>query len=277
MNAQVAVVQMVSSDVLADNLAHAGSLLAQAAAGGAQLALLPENFALMGRNEKAKLAIMEMDGDGPIQSWLAAQAQRLGLWLIGGSIPLAAPDGRCHAACLAFDPAGQRQARYDKIHLFDVDLAGGESYRESRTIAPGSTPVAVTTPWGQLGLSICYDLRFPELYRSYVGAELLVVPSAFTQQTGAAHWEYLLRARAIENQAYVLAADQGGLHQNGRQTFGGSMIIDPWGQVLARMDLGEGVALAQVDMEFLRRCRSNLPALQHRRQAFGGASQALPT
>ena len=275
MKAQVAVVQMVSSDVLADNLAHAGDLLEQAAAGGAQLVLLPENFALMGHDEKAKLAVMEMDGDGQIQSWLAAQAQRLGLWLIGGSIPLAAPDGRCYAACLTFDPAGQRQARYDKIHLFDVDLAGGESYRESRTIAPGSTPVAVTTPWGQLGLSICYDLRFPELYRSYAGAELLVVPSAFTQQTGAAHWECLLRARAIENQAYVLAADQGGLHQNGRQTFGGSMIVDPWGQVLARMDQGEGVALAQVDMEFLQRCRSNLPALQHRRQLFCGAYQAI--
>lgn len=275
MKAQVAVVQMVSSEVLADNLAHAGDLLEQAAAGGAQLALLPENFALMGHDEKAKLAVMEMDGDGPIQSWLAAQAQRLGLWLIGGSVPLAAPDGRCYAACLTFDPAGQRQARYDKIHLFDVDLAGGESYRESRTIAPGSTPVAVTTPWGQLGLSICYDLRFPELYRSYAGAELLVVPSAFTQQTGAAHWECLLRARAIENQAYVLAADQGGLHQNGRQTFGGSMIVDPWGQVLARMDQGEGIALAQVDMEFLQRCRSNLPALQHRRQLFCGAYQAI--
>ncbi|MCK9189701.1 carbon-nitrogen hydrolase family protein [Acidithiobacillus sp.] len=276
MNAQVAVVQMVSSDVLADNLARAGSLLAQASAEGAQLALLPENFALMGRDEKAKLAIMEVDGDGPIQSWMAMQAQRLGLWLIGGSIPLTAPDGRSYAACLVFDPAGRCLARYDKIHLFDVDLAGGESYRESRTIAPGSAPVAVTTPWGQLGLSICYDLRFPELYRCYAGAELLVVPSAFTQQTGAAHWECLLRARAIENQAYVLAADQGGLHQNGRQTFGGSMIIDPWGQVLARMDQGEGVALAPVDTEFLRRCRSNLPALQHRRQAFGGASQAMP-
>ena len=276
MKVQVAVVQMVSSEVLADNLAHAESLLAQAAMGGAQLVLLPENFALMGRDEKAKLAIMEMDGDGSIQSWLAAQAQRFGLWLIGGSIPLAAPDGRCYAACLAFNPAGQRQARYDKIHLFDVDLAGGESYRESRTIAPGSTPVAVTTPWGQLGLSVCYDLRFPELYRCYAGAELLAVPSAFTQQTGAAHWECLLRARAIENQAYVLAADQGGLHQNGRQTFGGSMIIDPWGQVLARLDQGEGVALAQVDMEFLQRCRSNLPALQHhRRQACCGAYQEI--
>ena len=276
MKIQVAVVQMVSSEVLADNLAHAESLLAQAAMGGAQLVLLPENFALMGRDEKAKLAIMEMDGDGPIQSWLAAQAQRFGLGLIGGSIPLAAPDGRCYAACLAFNPAGQRQARYDKIHLFDVDLAGGESYRESRTIAPGRTPVAVTTPWGQLGLSICYDLRFPELYRCYAGAELLAVPSAFTQQTGAAHWECLLRARAIENQAYVLAADQGGLHQNGRQTFGGSMIIDPWGQVLARLDQGEGVALAQVDMEFLQRCRSNLPALQHhRRQACCGAYQEI--
>ena len=276
MKVQVAVVQMVSSEVLADNLAHAESLLAQAAMGGAQLVLLPENFALMGCDEKAKLAIMEMDGDGSIQSWLAAQAQRFGLWLIGGSIPLAAPDGRCYAACLAFNPAGQRQARYDKIHLFDVDLAGGESYRESRTIAPGRTPVAVTTPWGQLGLSICYDLRFPELYRCYAGAELLAVPSAFTQQTGAAHWECLLRARAIENQAYVLAADQGGLHQNGRQTFGGSMIIDPWGQVLARLDQGEGVALAQVDMEFLQRCRSNLPALQHhRRQACCGAYQEI--
>ncbi|AEM48385.1 Nitrilase/cyanide hydratase and apolipoprotein N-acyltransferase [Acidithiobacillus ferrivorans SS3] len=277
MKVQVAVVQMVSSELLADNLAHAESLLVQAAMGGAQLVLLPENFALMGRDEKAKLAIMEMGGDGPIQSWLAAQAQRLSLWLVGGSIPLAAPDGRCYAACLVFDPAGQCQARYDKIHLFDVDLAGGESYRESRTVAPGSTPVAVTTPWGQLGLSVCYDLRFPELYRSYAGAELLVVPSAFTQQTGAAHWECLLRARAIENQAYVLAADQGGLHQNGRQTFGGSMIIDPWGQVLARLDQGEGVALAQVDMEFLRRCRSNLPALQHRRrrQAFCDAYQEI--
>ena len=268
MKVQIAVVQMVSSDVVADNLARAGSLLGQAAAGGAELVLLPENFAQMGRDEKAKLAIMERDGDGPIQSWLAAQAQRLGLWLVGGSMPLAAADGRCYAACLVFDPTGQRRARYDKMHLFDVDLAGGESYRESRTIAPGSSPVAVATPWGRLGLSICYDLRFPELYRSYAGAELLVVPSAFTMQTGAAHWECLLRTRAIENQAYVLAADQGGLHENGRQTFGGSMIIDPWGQVLARLDQGEGVALAQADGEFLQRCRSNLPALRHARPAF---------
>ncbi|MBU2733100.1 carbon-nitrogen hydrolase family protein [Acidithiobacillus ferridurans] len=271
MKVRVAVVQMVSSDVVADNLARAGSLLGQAAAGGAELALLPENFALMGRDEKAKLAIMEKDGDGPIQSWLAAQAQRLGLWLVGGSMPLAAADGRCYAACLVFDPTGLRRARYDKMHLFDVDLAGGESYRESRTIAPGSGPVAVATPWGRLGLSICYDLRFPELYRSYAGAELLVVPSAFTRQTGAAHWECLLRTRAIENQAYVLAADQGGLHENGRQTFGGSMIVDPWGQVLARLDQGEGVALAQADGEFLQRCRSNLPALRHAHPAFYGA------
>ena len=265
MKTQVAVVQMVSSDVLAENLARAGSLLGQAAAEGARLALLPENFALMGRDEKAKLTIMEAEGDGPIQSWLAAQARRHGLWLVGGSIPLAAPDGRCYAACLVFDPEGQCQARYDKVHLFDVDLAGGESYRESRTIAPGSTSVSVATPWGRLGLSICYDLRFPELYRRYAGAELLVVPSAFTQQTGEAHWECLLRARAIENQAYVLAADQGGRHQNGRRTFGHSMIIDPWGQVLARLDQGEGIALAQIDMAFLQRCRSSLPALQHRR------------
>ena len=265
MKTQVAVVQMVSSDVLAENLARAGSLLGQAAAEGARLALLPENFALMGRDEKAKLTIMEAEGDGPIQSWLAAQARRHDLWLVGGSIPLAAPDGRCYAACLVFDPKGQCQARYDKVHLFAVDLAGGESYRESRTIAPGGMPVSVATPWGRLGLSICYDLRFPELYRRYAGAELLAVPSAFTQQTGEAHWECLLRARAIENQAYVLAADQGGRHQNGRRTFGHSMVIDPWGQVLARLDQGEGIALAQIDMAFLQRCRSSLPALQHRR------------
>ncbi len=265
MNAQLAVIQMVSSEVLAENLEQAGLWIAEAASHGANLILLPENFAFMGRHENDKLAIMEADGEGVIQSWLAAQARQHGVWLVGGSIPITAPDGRCHAACLVFDGIGQRRARYDKIHLFDVDLADGESYRESRSIAPGEHPVAVETPWGELGLSICYDLRFPELYRRYAGAELLVVPSAFTQQTGLAHWECLLRARAIENQAYVLAADQGGLHQNGRQTFGGSMIIDPWGQILARMEQGPGWIMAGMDRHYLQHCRTTLPALQHRR------------
>lgn len=264
MDAQLAVIQMVSSDILSENLEQAAELIQEAASEGAKLILLPENFAFMGRHETDKLALMEPDGEGVIQSWLADQARQQGCWLVGGSIPIAAPDGRCFAACLVYDNEGQRRARYDKIHLFDVNLAGGESYRESRSIAPGKLPVQVETPWGQLGLSICYDLRFPELYRHYAGAELLVVPSAFTRQTGAAHWESLLRARAIENQAYVLAADQGGLHQNGRQTFGGSMIIDPWGQVLARMEQGPGWVMAGMDRDYLQSCRKQLPALQHR-------------
>lgn len=264
MGAQLAVIQMVSSAVLAENLAHAEVLITEAAAGGADLVLLPENFAFMGQHEQDKLALMEDDGEGPIQTWLANQARRHRLWLVGGSIPIAAPDGRCYATCLVFDSEGQRRGRYDKIHLFDVDLADNESYRESRSIAPGHEPASVQTPWGVMGLSICYDLRFPELYRCYAGAELLVVPSAFTQQTGVAHWECLLRARAIENQAYLLAADQGGLHQNGRRTFGSSMIIDPWGQVLARIEQGPGVAMAMMDEHFLQRCRTNLPVLQNR-------------
>ncbi len=264
MDAQLAVIQMVSTDSLPENLEQAARLIHEAAGEGANLVLLPENFAFMGRHETDKLALMEADGEGIIQSWLAAQARQHGCWLVGGSIPLAAPDGRCFAACLVYDEQGLRRARYDKIHLFDVDLADGEMYRESRSIAPGKAPVQVETPWGEMGLSICYDLRFPELYRRYAGAEILVVPSAFTRQTGSAHWESLLRARAIENQAYVLAADQGGLHRNGRQTFGGSMIIDPWGQVLARMEQGPGWVMAGMDREFLQCCRKQLPVLQHR-------------
>jgi nitrilase len=270
----VAVVQMVATAEVAGNLAAAALLLDRAAAQGARLVLLPENFALMGRRETDKLAIMEADGEGPIQDWLAAQARRLGLWLVGGSMPLAAGDGRCHAACLVYDEQGQRRARYDKIHLFDVDLGGGESYRESRSIAPGKEPVLVATPWGRMGLSICYDLRFPELYRAYGGAELLVVPSAFTQRTGLAHWDVLLRARAIENLAFVLAADQGGQHDNGRQTFGGSQIIDPWGTVLGRLDKGPGVCMAHLDLDFLGQCRAALPALEHRR-AYRPPYQAI--
>ncbi|MEY2341162.1 carbon-nitrogen hydrolase family protein [Acidithiobacillus sp. IBUN Pt1247-S3] len=260
-----AVIQTVSSADLQENLQAAAGLIAQASAAGAQLLLLPENFAYMGLRDTDKLALMEDQGSGPIQDFLAAQAAKYGIWLLGGSIPLRAPDGRCYASLLVYDPQGTVQARYDKIHLFDVDLADGESYRESATIAPGSKPIQVASPWGSIGLSICYDLRFPELYRQYAGATFLVVPSAFTVQTGRAHWETLLRARAIENQAFVLAADQGGKHANGRDTWGHSMIIDPWGQVLAIQEEGASVALAELDMSQIAALCARLPALKHRR------------
>ncbi|MGC9239049.1 MAG: carbon-nitrogen hydrolase family protein [Acidithiobacillus sp.] len=262
---KAAVVQLCSGAEVDSNLATAAELLREAAAQGARLALLPENFAFMGRHENDKLAIAEATGAGPIQDWLAMQARQHGLWLLGGSIPLRSPDGRVFASLLVMDPQGQCRARYDKIHLFDVDLPGGEQYRESRTIAPGRRAAAVATPWGRVGLSICYDLRFPELYRSYAGAEFLAVPSAFTAQTGAAHWEPLLRARAIENQAFVLAADQGGRHANGRETYGGSMIVDPWGQVLVRLDQHPGVLVAECDLHRQQAQRRSLPVWQHRR------------
>ncbi len=262
---KAAVIQMVSGDRLDRNLVEAEDLLAQAAQAGAELALLPENFALMGQGETDKLAIMETPrGEGPIQSWLSAQAREKGLWLFGGSLPLAAEAGRCHASLLVHDPSGQCICRYDKIHLFDVDLPGGESYRESRTIQPGTKPVRAPTPWGDAGLSICYDLRFPELYRQYGGVSFLMVPSAFTAQTGQAHWEVLLRARAVENQAFVLGANQGGLHANGRWTYGRSMIVDPWGNILAQLGQGPGWILAECDLGQMHQLRSSLPALQHR-------------
>ncbi|WP_308388960.1 carbon-nitrogen hydrolase family protein [Acidithiobacillus sp. AMEEHan] len=260
-----AVVQTVSSANLEQNLAAAGEAIRNASSAGAKLVLLPENFAFMGQRDTDKLTLMEDPGQGPIQDFLAEQAAQYGIWLLGGSIPLRAPDGRCFASLLVYDAQGRMQARYDKIHLFDVDLAGGESYRESATIMPGAQPVLVASPWGGIGLSICYDLRFPELYRHYAGASLLVVPSAFTVQTGRAHWETLLRARAIENQAFVLAADQGGKHANGRETWGHSMIIDPWGQILALQEKGAGIALAELDLGQLSQIRTRLPALRHRR------------
>jgi len=262
---KAAVVQLCSGPEVAGNLETAAVLLGRAAEQGAELALLPENFAFMGRHENDKLAVAEDAGTGPIQEWLATLARQHGLWLFGGSIPLRSPDGRVFASLLVFDPQGQCRARYDKLHLFDVDLPDGEQYRESRTIAPGAQPVAVTTPWGRVGLSICYDLRFPELYRAYAGAEFLVVPSAFTAQTGAAHWDSLLRARAIENLAFVLAADQGGRHANGRETFGGSAIIDSWGQVLVRLDQRPGVLVAECDLDRQQAQRRSLPVWRHRR------------
>jgi predicted amidohydrolase len=268
-----AAVQMVSGSDVKTNLATAGRLIGQAAQAGARLVALPENFALLGRREQDKLAVAEPDGAGPIQDFLADTACRHGIHLIGGTIPLRGADPqRVRAACLLHGPDGQRLARYDKIHLFDVEVgesaAGGERYRESASIEPGQTVVTVNTELGCIGLAVCYDLRFPELFRALQarGAQILVLPSAFTETTGAAHWHLLCRARAVENLCYLVAPGQGGLHDNGRRTYGHSLIASPWGEVLAeRIEMGEGTACATIDLAAMERVRERFPALQHRR------------
>ena len=263
-NARVAAVQMISGPRVADNLAAAGKLVAEAVAQGAELVALPEYFPIMGMNDGDKVLAREQDGGGPIQDWLAATAARHGIWLIGGSIPLAASTSdKVLNSSVAYGPDGKRVARYDKIHLFGFQK-GAERYNESATIEAGHQPVAFTTPFGRIGLSICYDLRFPELYRALGEVDLLVIPAAFTETTGRAHWEILLRARAIENQCYVLAIGQGGHHENGRETHGNSMLIDPWGSILDRKLKGPGIVIGEVDHTFIADTRASLPALQHR-------------
>ena len=269
----VAAIQMNSVADVAANLAAAKRLLTEAAAAGAKLAVLPENFAFMGAHETAKLVHAEPLGNGPIQMFLAETAKSLSMWIVGGTIPLAVPDDaqKVYAASLLFNDQGERVAHYDKIHLFDVNVERDgktESYRESNSIAFGRVaPVCAATPAGALGLSVCYDLRFPELYRvlSSHGAQLLCVPSAFTEKTGEAHWEILLRARAVENFCVVIAPNQTGTHAGGRRTWGHSMIISPWGEILAQRAEGEGVVLATVDAEAQTRIRSSFPSLNHRR------------
>ncbi len=269
----IAAIQMNSTPVVADNLATAARLLADAAEAGAVLAALPENFAIMGVKETDKLAHAEAFGRGPIQDWLAETARRLGLWIVAGTVPVAVDGdpGRVWAASLVVDTNGERRGRYDKIHLFDVDVpsATGERYRESRTIAHGDPAgfAVVDTPAGKLGLSVCYDLRFPELYRELAarGAEILCVPAAFTARTGLAHWEILLRARAIENQVYVLAPGETGVHAGGRQTWGHSMIVGPWGEMLGCVAEGEGMVAAEVDLPALHALRAGFPNLSQRR------------
>ncbi len=260
----VAAIQMVSSADVATNLDQARRLLEQAASRGARLAVLPEFFPLMGLRDTDKVSVRERFGSGRIQEFLAATARRLKLWIIGGSVPLeaTAPD-KVRNACLVYDDAGRFIARYDKIHLFGFD-DGRERYVESNTIEPGREVVVVESPFGRIGLSICYDLRFPELYRRMGPVTLIVVPSAFTATTGEAHWETLLRARAVENLAYVLAPAQGGIHASGRRTYGDSMIVDPWGQVLSRVRTGPGLALAELDPARIAAVRHSLPALEHR-------------
>jgi nitrilase len=269
---KIAAVQMVSTPRVDDNLAAARRLVTQAAAGGAQLVVLPEYFCVMGRGDADKLAVAEAGGDGPIQRMLAQTAREHGIWLVGGTLPIRTrPEDddprRVLNANGVFAPDGTLAARYDKIHLFKYDN-GRERYDEGCAIRAGGVPTAVQAGALRVGLSVCYDLRFPELYRALMReapCDVLSVPAAFTYTTGLAHWELLLRARAVENQCYVVAAAQGGTHENGRRTFGHSMIVDPWGAVLGVLPEGEGVVTAEVDPERIAQVRMQLPALEHRR------------
>ena len=271
---KIAALQMVSTTNVDANLETARRLIAQAARDGAALVALPEYFCLMGRADRDKLAIAEAPGDGPIQTMLAQAAREHGVWVIGGTLPLRSPDpDRVLNANIVYAPDGTLAARYDKIHLFRYDN-GRERYDEGQAILAGDVPTTLQAGALKVGLSVCYDLRFPELYRALMfgaGAapcELLSVPAAFTHTTGLAHWELLLRARAVENQCYVIAAAQGGLHENGRRTFGHSMVVDPWGVVLNVLPEGEGVVMAEFDPARLASVRAQLPALAHRRAAL---------
>ncbi len=265
---KVALIQMNSNSIVADNLALAEKLLVQASQNHAQLAVLPENFSQMPLTEKQRLQAAEAAGSGPIQEFLSTISNKLDFWIIAGTISIkAGSNNRVFSSCLTYDNNGTCQARYDKQHLFDVDLAGGESYRESSFIEHGKNLQYIDTPVGRVGLSICYDLRFPEYYRllSRQNVQLLTVPAAFTFTTGVAHWETLLRARAIENQCYVIAPAQTGTHDNGRTTYGHSLAFDPWGKRIAMIEHGNGVAYADIDLNYLNDVRSQIPCLKHRR------------
>jgi deaminated glutathione amidase len=261
---KIAGIQMASGPHVASNLSEAERLIEIAAAQGAKLVALPEYFAIMGIKDTDKVKVREKEGSGPIQTFLSKIAKRNDIWIIGGSIPLECKDPKkVRNACLVYDNKGKQVARYDKIHLFGLDL-GNEHYREESTIEAGDKVVVLDTPFGKIGLSICYDLRFPELYRAMGEVDLIVVPSAFTETTGKAHWESLIRARAIENLSYVLAPAQGGYHTSGRETHGNSMIVDPWGVVLDRLPRGSGVVLASINSGYQKSLRNSLPALKHR-------------
>lgn len=261
---RVAAIQMTAGPNIWGNLEEAARLLELAAAEGAKLAALPEYFCLMGMSDADKVAVCEQANRGPIQEFLSKTAKRLGLWIVGGTVPLVSsrPD-KVRNSCLVYDDKGEQIARYDKIHLFGLEL-GTERYAEEETIEAGCGVVVVDSPFGRMGLSICYDLRFPELYRSMGEVDIIFAPAAFTATTGRAHWETLIRARAIENLAYVVAPAQGGYHVNGRETHGDSMIVDPWGVVLNRLPRGSGVVTADINPDYQASLRNSLPALNHR-------------
>jgi predicted amidohydrolase len=263
--ARVAVVQMGSSANVKENLSRLNVFFTKAREEGAELLVLPENFAFMGMHERDKLNIAEEAGEGEIQQTVSQLAKRYGLWVIAGTIPIKTHSGRVRASSMVYDAKGAMVARYDKIHLFDVRVSDQEAHQESLTIEPGNEVVVVDTPVGRVGLSVCYDVRFPELYRQLAskGVELLSVPSAFTAVTGLAHWEALLRARAIENLCYVLASNQVGQHVNGRHTYGHSMIVEPWGKILVEQQHDTGVIVADVDLQRLQQLRQQFPCLDH--------------
>jgi deaminated glutathione amidase len=261
---RVAGIQMASSPQVSSNLTEAERLISIAVEQGAKIVVLPEYFCIMGTKDIDKVAVRENVGDGQIQRFLSKMAREYEIWLIGGTVPLACNyPNKVRNSCLVYNDKGEQVARYDKIHLFGLDL-GTEHYHEEKTIEPGDTVVVVDTPYGKIGLSVCYDLRFPELYRAMGEVDMIVIPSAFTETTGKAHWEQLVRARAIENLCYVIAPAQGGYHLSGRETHGNSMIVDPWGVVLDRLPRGSGVVIANINREYQAGLRNSLPALKHK-------------
>lgn len=265
---KAAAIQMASGTNVSANLLTTEKLLEESARQGAVLAVLPESFAFLGATCSEAIPLREREGDGPLQQFLSRIAARLGIWIVGGTIPLEGDDAsKWRAASLVFNSEGKEVARYDKQHLFDVTLPGSnERFNESDSIEPGNQVVVVDTPIGKLGLSVCYDLRFPELYRVMMdkGAEVISLPAAFTAVTGRAHWDTLVRARAIENLSYVIAAAQGGFHIKGRETYGHSMVVDPWGSVLDQRERGNGFAIGSINHEFQQNTRRNFPCLEHR-------------
>lgn len=270
---KVAAIQMTSGPNIQANLDEAAKLIEQAASQGAELIVLPENFSQMPTNERERVNNAEADGDGHVQNFLSTQARKHKAWIVGGTIPIkSGEDNRAYASSLVFNSEGERVARYDKIHLFDVLIEeNNETYNESATTVPGNKVVVIDTPFGRLGLSVCYDLRFPELFRNMIdeGMEICVLPAAFTAFTGQSHWEPLVRARAIENQCYIIAAAQGGYHLNNRQTYGHSMVVNPWGNVLGSVGTGPGVVITEIEKSVLNTTRKNFRVLHHRRLNCG--------
>jgi len=268
-NRKAAAIQMATGPNVSANLLTVQQLVEEAVHNNAGLVVLPENFAFMGKSEKDALTIKEREGDGPLQQFMSQLASKHGIWIVGGTIPIEACDhSKIHAACFVYNDKGEQVARYDKIHMFDVNIVEtNEIYKESETYEPGNKPVVINTPFGKLGIAICYDLRFPELFRKLLdlGMEIMALPAAFTSITGRAHWETLVRARAIENLSYVIAAAQGGFHLSGRETYGHSMIVDPWGTVLAQVPRGSGSIAVKLDVDFLKTTRRNFPVIDHRR------------